>query len=587
MTDLRIHFQSQISSTPECVEGPPEDSSQDGCHVILPLREPGQGATAVRMVQFDRSGDQFILSPANSTSLREWYEAHSNTAQIQNSLRLTGSLLRTGHEVSAGMEMVYMILSQYLVTGEARLPGAEDDLGDPFNLGNAILSTFADSGDSILSRLLGRLQVIRRSSWVSMIDGMLDRIGWVNSILDEVPRLNTFRRHFFSESDMALLLSSEDAVRGFTSPSRERYDQLQLVDNFCREMVIAQALQRPFIFNDSTLRAMNAYSRVYQEQISGGERASFFEILRDHLGSLGEDLRGTELFLQDVEVLNFMAPAEGQDLTDYHIRSHVANLIGRQALQEVIREESSDANMAMDWFYPDMGVARPSFARVSDSFWRNLERHHPSHDRDSFRLHLDFPGFQRDLDLAIDTNATTRREFVLLGIAYIRRFFGSDGEVPSFRLYQEGRVRQVSMTASREELNDIRRYLRHLERQLEGSQDFSEVHLPILEAVACGIGAAGAIFAETYPDVRSSPELRLGIGTPFAAIGSAGCTALFSHYVIQPLTGYRNRPLTEGLVGLGGAIVGGAAYFLLSFFLGGAANQDAPGMRFPVDPFGP
>jgi len=588
MTALRIHYRSEITSTEQCVEEPSQDAAQDDCHIILPLREPGQSQASVRMLQFDRSGDQFILSPYNSSSLREWYEGHPNTAEIQNTLRVLGSLLRIDRVVDSGMQAVFTVFAQYLVTGDTRVPGAEDQLGDPFQLANAILSTFTDSGDDVLSRVLGRLQVIRRSSWVDRIPGMRDRISWVNSILDVVPQLQAFRRDLLTEADVSLLLSNSSQLSVLGTPARQRYDQLQVIDNFCREMVLTRTLQRPYAITQSTVDAMNAYTQIYRGAIEEGAREDFSGILSDYFHSLEGSGRDFSTFLEDLEVLNTMAGTSEENMTRYFVRSQVSEDIGRTALQEAIRDESADADMGMDWFYPENGTARPSFARVVDLFWRNLHIHMPESERDTFRLGFQLAPFQQALDLAIDTNTTTRREYVLLGIAYLRRFFGSDGEVPRFRIYQGGEMRQVSIQVSREELADIRRYTRHLERQLEGSQEFSEVHLPILEAVACGVGAAGAVFAELYPQVSSDPALRLGIGTPFAAVGSAGCASLFSHFVIQPLTGYRNRPFAEGMVSLGGAILGGAAYFLLSFFLnGGMGPQDDPGMRFPVDPYGP
>lgn len=588
MTALRIHFRSEITSTEQCVAEPAQDAAQDDCHIILPLREPGQSQASVRMVQFDRSGDQFILSPYNSSSLREWYEGHPNTAEVQNTLRVLGSLLRIDHEVDSGMQTVFTIFAQYLVTGDTRVPGSEDQLGDPFQLANAILSTFADSGDDILSRVLGRLQVIRRSSWVDRIPGMRDRISWVNSILDVVPQLQAFRRDLLTEADISILLSNATQLSALSSSGRQRYQQLLVIDNFCREMVLTRTLERPYTITQSVVDAMNAYRQIYRSALEEGSRYSFSTILMDYFQSLEGEGRDFTTFLEDLEVLNHMAGLSDEDLTRYFVRAQVAERIGHTALQEAIRDESADADMEMNWFFPEDGSARPSFVRVVDLFWQNLDIHMPESERDSFRLDFHLAPFQQALDLAIDTNTTTRREYVLLGIGYLRRFFGSDGAVPRFRIYQGGEMRQVSIQVSRQELADIRRYLRHLERQLEGSHEFSEVHLPILEAVACGVGAAGAVFSELYPQVSSDPTLRLGIGTPFAAVGSAGCASLFSHFVIQPLTGYRNRPLTEGLVGLGGAIVGGAAYFLLSFFLnGGMGPQDDPGMRFPVDPYGP
>lgn len=588
MTALRIHFRSQLNSTTACIDDPPQDQGTDDCRILLPLRDEGQGGNSVRMVQFERSGDQFILSPGNNVGLREWYEGHANTAEIENILRLTGSLLRTGQEVSPAMATVYTVFASYLVTGETRMPGSEDRLGDPFQLANGILSTFADSGDAILGRLLGRLQVLRRSAWAGRIDGMIDRISWVNSILDVVPQLHTVRREFFSEGDIALLVTNEAEVPNLNANERERYDRLIIVDNFIRELVLTRALERPFTFNRVTLRAMNAYMRNYEQQLNEGQRRAFQDVVAALLEGMGEDVRGGEQFLEDVRAFGLVVPPDEENATLFHIHQLVVGALGRAGLREAIAEESSDLGRERDWFFPEDGSATPSFALVSENFQENLDIHYPEHPQDNLRIEFNFQTFRMDLDLLISSHSNEQRDYILLGLAYLRTFFGSRGDLPSIRLYQDGRMRPFSLTVSEEELANIRTYIRSLENQLEGPDEESNLVLPILEGVACGVGAAGAVFAELYPDVNSDQGLRLGIGTPSAAVGSWGCTSLATHLILDAVDADVDRPLVEQMVGLGGGIVGGLLFSLLSFFLNGqGGNNGNPGMRFPVDPYGP
>ena len=134
----------------------------------------------------------------------------------------------------------------------------------------------------------------------------------------------------------------------------------------------------------------------------------------------------------------------------------------------------------------------------------------------------------------------------------------------------------------------LRQFRRSLESRVEISHDQSDLILPIVEGAVCAIGVAGLLSSHLIPELGESPDLQLGLGTGSATLAGAGCTSLLGHFLWPAITNdVHNRYLWEGLTGLGGGIVAGGLYFLLSFFLRGDNMSPEPGMRFPVDPFGP
>jgi len=111
--------------------------------------------------------------------------------------------------------------------------------------------------------------------------------------------------------------------------------------------------------------------------------------------------------------------------------------------------------------------------------------------------------------------------------------------------------------------------------------------LPILEGLVCAVGAAGLLSSHLIPEVGEIPDLQLGLGTASATLAGAGCTSLIGHFLWPEISNdVHNRYLWDGLTGLAGGVIAGGLYFLLSFLLGGEGGTN-PGMRFPVDPYGP
>jgi hypothetical protein len=193
-----------------------------------------------------------------------------------------------------------------------------------------------------------------------------------------------------------------------------------------------------------------------------------------------------------------------------------------------------------------------------------------------------------ELNAMIDAQATRRREFILATLAVMRRFFPEGDELPSVRIFQDGEFQEIAWQFSDEDRALLRQFRRSLEGRIEVSQDQSDLILPILEGAVCAIGAAGILGSHLIPEVGENPDLQLGLGTASTALAGAGCTSLLGHFLWPAITNdVHNRYLWEGLTGLGGAIVAGGLYFLLSFFLRGEGSTTGPGARFPVDPFGP
>jgi hypothetical protein len=127
-----------------------------------------------------------------------------------------------------------------------------------------------------------------------------------------------------------------------------------------------------------------------------------------------------------------------------------------------------------------------------------------------------------------------------------------------------------------------------LESQLETSQDNTDILLPIIEGGVCALGAAGLLSSHLIPEVEAMPDLQLGLGTASATLAGAGCSALIGHFLWPAITNdVHNRYLWEGLTGIGGAVVAGGLYFLLSFFLRGDGVGPGFGIRFPTDEYGP
>lgn len=589
MSDLVILFSHVENPPPACVEEPPTDGTEDGCHLSVGIQEVGAPAGEVRQIQFNRSGDQFVMAPSTHPEVRAWFESHENTTQIHNVLRMTGNLLRTGEESTVERATMFATISHYLVTGEVRLPGTESQVEDPVHIGDGFLYILADSGENLLSRILGRLQISRRAAWVEENPSIRDRIRWVNSILDVVPQYHDFRRHFLSPEDLRLYLTPENARSDWDHRQQERFRKINAVVRMARELVISETLTRPLRFTGATYRAMNAYQQLYEGQINNGQRGSFCEVIREALPRLTNRDVSSQPILQDCELLDLAGEAPLTDLPAWILNRTVMGPTGRRELQQAIEEESADADMPIDWFFPEDGVARRSFAHVSQSFWENTNIHGPTGPEDTLRVTFDFNDFRQSLDLDISVNTTTRREYILLGIAYLRRFFGNEGELPTFRTFQNNRMTDWQFDINETELRDIRRYIRSLERQLGSSHDFSDTTLPILESIACGVGIAGVAVAEAVPEIRNDDTLHLGVGTPSAALAGGGCTSLLMHYAGQPLLGYRNRPMVEGITGGVGFLAGGGVYLLINLLGGGGSNPPMPGgdERFPVDSYGP
>ncbi len=130
--------------------------------------------------------------------------------------------------------------------------------------------------------------------------------------------------------------------------------------------------------------------------------------------------------------------------------------------------------------------------------------------------------------------------------------------------------------------------IRSIEGRLGSSEAGTDVWLPILEGTVCALGVAGVVLSETLPQIRDDADLRLGLGTASSGLTGLGCASLAGHFLWPAVApdAVHNSYLWDGLTGLGGALIGGGLYLLISL-LGGGQNPPMGSPRFPVDEYGP
>lgn len=592
MSDLLFAPNGLTSPPDACYEAPPTATRgvvpPDACHMDIPFVEEGALASR-RVVRFDRSGDQFILSPSNGLEIREWFEGHANTSQVYTTLRLFNGMIRVPNfRLSPQATHLVLLLAQYVANGSVTevIDGSAASFHDQ-DVAQGLLQIFADNSESILGPFLGQLQVMRRGSWLSA--EALERLRWVTSMIDVVPQYRSFRLHLLSESDLE-------------HPEAARLENVTTLVSFAAGVVAADTLTRPLRYNQDFLAANDAYLALYGSEIEAGRRPDFCTALEEALSELRGARGGADgRFLRECRLALTLREQDPSEALLETFRSALTGEDGLGILQELIADESREANMTVDWLaqrgdadaYGRIGEIlrvvirhlRVEFVAAEDSEILDPDAPGGADANDSSPLlTLDVPSLRTELLTLLDANPTTRREYLLAAIAILRRL-ARPGSESTVRVFSRDQFLEVGL--SDENRAELRRLLAFLEGQRETSQERSDILLPIMEGVVCAVGGAGLALSEALPEIRRDGDLRLGIGLPSAGLIGAGCTSLIGHFIWPEVAEPRNDYLWDGVTGLIGAALGVGTYLLIHFLGGGNPMAMDPGDRFPVDPYGP
>lgn len=575
MTDLIIDFRGMERFAGACLEAPPSTGT-DPCSYSLPLRDSAEAGAASRSVRFDRRGDSFVLSPANSGDVLTWAGSHGNLSTVLTTMRVLQNLSQTTRLGSTdGGAMTLAVVAHYITTGEGFDPSLSGEEGERVIV-SALLDILTDSPEDALSSLLGRLSVLRSQDWLNAESR--ERVRSIIEMVDLVPAYRTFRQNFVEESEFA----------HWSELSRERMGQVSAIAEFARDVVLDNAFDRPLRYSDGFRAAEAAYTSLHQADILAGRRPDFCGALETALSQLRGDRGLPQNFLNDCRLASRLVDRPPTEAVRETLRSDVFSSSGLQALQRTVESESSAANMSIDWL-TEQGDD-PTGGRIGEILSPLLAQLNYVEGREGGepRLTLNVVQVIMALNHMIDGESTRRREYILSTLALVRRFFPASGEFPPVRAFVAGEFRDLEWDISEEDRELLSQFLRRTEARIERSQNSSDLALPILEGALCAIGAAGALTAHLVPEIGGDRDLQLGIGTASVGLAGAGCSALAGHFLWPELSNdVHNRYLWEGLTGLGGAIVAGGLYFLISFFTRGEGSNPGGGIRFPVDVFGP
>lgn len=576
MSDLIIRFDGVRASPRACIEAPPP-SGVDPCQLTLPMVDDADPTAAAHHVRFDRQGDQFILSPSNPGDTLTWVASHPNLPEVLETLRITQSLLR-GNELGVyeSATRIFFFIANYVATGEARSMGVEGEVLDRSVVASGLLETFTDSGDRTLTDFMGRLTYLRGQDWLS--PEARERLRWVVDVMDFGPQYRSFRRHFISEEEYAR----------FDSLPEERREQLQAITNFCRQTVVAHGLGQPMRFSRAFLAANSAYQALYAGELEAGTRLDFCTSVEDALRELRGDRGLPPAFMEECHQalrLIDMPPAEA---VRESLRASLLSTSGTRRLQDSIAEESEDANMTVEWLARQGDEEGGRIGQVADVLLRHLQVRVSEEEGVAPEISLDVTSVAVELNLLIDAQTVRRREYILAALALLRTLFGTDGEGLDQRVFAGGEYREISWTLTASRRGELAGLIRSIDGRLGSSEAGTDIWLPILEGAVCAVGVAGLALSETLPQIRDDRELRLGLGTASAGLTGLGCASLAGHWLWPAVApdAVHNSYLWDGLTGLGGALIGGGLYLLISL-LGGGQTPPMGSPRFPVDEYGP
>lgn len=574
MSDLIIRFDGIRATTRACIDAPPA-SGVDPCQVTLPMVDDADPSAAAHHVRFDRQGDQYILSPANPGDTLTWVASHPNLPEILQTLRITQSLLR-GNElgVYASATQIFFYVANYIATGEAR--NSRGELIDHAAMANGLLETFTDSGDRTLTDFVGRLSFLRGQDWLGA--EARERLRGVVDLMDFGPRYRAFRRHFINEEEYAR----------FDSLPRERQEQLQAITNFCREMVVAHALEQPVRFSRAFLAANAAYQTLYAAELSDGTRLDFCTSVEDALRELRGDRGVPPVFMEECHQALRLIDMPVADAVRESLRASLLSASGTRRLQESIAEESEDANMTVEWLGRQGDEEGGRIGQVADILLRHLQVRVPEEEGVAPEISIDVTSAAVEINLLIDAQTVRRREYILAALALLRTLFRTDGAGLDQRVFAGGEYRELSWTLTASRRGELAGLIRSIEGRLGSSEAGTDIWLPILEGTVCALGVAGVVLSETLPQIRDDADLRLGLGTASSGLTGLGCAALGGHFLWPAVApdSVHNSYLWDGLTGLGGSLVGAGLYLLISLLAGGQTPpMGSP--RFPVDEYGP
>lgn len=576
MSDLIIDFRGMGHFAGACLEAPPS-SGVDPCSYSLPLRDSAAAGDPARSVRFDRRGDSFVLSPANNADILTWAGSHGNLSTVLTTMRVLQNLSQTTRLGSTdGGAMTLAVVAHYITTGQGFDPSLTGEEGQRVIV-SALLDILTDSAESALSSLLGRLSLLRSQDWLNA--EARERVRSIIEMVDLVPAYRNFRQNFLDEGDFTR----------WSELSPERRGQVAAIAEFARDVVLDNAFDRPLRYSDEFRSAEAAYTALHQADILAGRRPDFCGALETALTQLRGDRGLPRNFLNDCRLASRLVDAPASEAVRETLRSDVLSSAGLRELQRSVESESSAANMSIAWL-TEQGDAHTS-GRIGEVLSPLLEQTNylaPEREGEEPQLGLNVVQLVMALNRMIDGESTRRREYIIATLALVRHFFPASGEFPPVRAFVDGEFLEVAWDISEEDRELLTQFLNRTESRIERSQDSSDLVLPILEGALCAVGAAGALTAHLVPQIGENPDLQLGIGTASVGIGGAGCSALLGHFLWPTVTNdVHNRYLWEGLTGLGGAIVAGGLYFLISFLTRGEGSNPDGGIRFPVDPFGP
>lgn len=577
MSDLIIRFDGVRATPRACLEAPPP-SGTDPCQLVIPLVDDGDPSATAHAVRFDRHGDEFVLSSGNPAETLTWVASHPNLPEVLHTLRIVQSLLR-GNDLGTyeSATRIFLFIANYVATGEARTFGGDGEVLDRAQVASGLLETFTDSGDTVLTDFMGRLTFLRGQDWLN--PEARERLRWVVDVMDFGPQYRSFRRHFINEAEYAR----------FDSLPAERREQLQAITNFCRQMVVAQALGQALRFNTAFLAANAAYQGLYARDLEAGTRLDFCTSVEDALRELRGDRGLPPAFMEECQqALRLIDMAPEEAIRESLMRG-ILSASGTRRLQESISTESADANMTVEWLTRQGGEEGGRIGEVARVLLRHLQVQVGDEASAEPEISFDASAASVELNLLIDAQSVRRREYILAALALLRSLLGENGEGVSQRVFSAGEYREVSWTLSESQRRDLRSLIRGVEGRLGSSEAGTDIWLPITEGAVCALGIAGLTLSETLPDIRDRSELRLGIGTASSGLTGLGCSALAGHFLWPEIApdAVHNSYLWDGLTSLGGTLIGTGIYFLIHFLAGGTAQPPGTDTRFPVDVYGP
>ncbi len=577
MSDLIVSYNNVVTPPQECSQEPPpptqaDPNPKDGCFVQLSLADE-KDLKSPHLRRFDRQGKKFVLSSQNSSSDLTWFSNYGNTGKILNIPRVVESMMRSAKAVpGAGTMEVILRIAQYVVTGKAVFsenmeyyPEIKGVVGGEAEMASYLLEFVSNNSTESLQKLFGVFTTLVGDP--DFAGDPADRIRQLTDILALRPAYLKFREHF-----------SDKFVVGEEFGNWKKDEEkksMSYIFSFSRKVMIDLWKKRAFAYDKPFLKAFQAYQSLPLINKSK-ETGDFCARLEAALKGSGEKL--PEGFSAECRRAGKYLGVSGEAALKQSLRDTILHPTGRKFLQELIKDESSDAGMSVDWLHD-----RGRIGALLDVFIRNMEFTMPEKEGNPPEIKLNVAGLKLGLDLAIQKEQINQREYILSALALVRRFFLPLGAPRSIRVFYEDEFVELTPTLKNGDENDIKNLRKSLEKQLSRSEKRTEKFLPILEASTCIAGVGGLVASETVGSFKNDMSLQFGIGITSSGVAGAGCSALVGHYVWPKFAKVRNRYMWEGLTGAGGAIVGVGLYFLIKSFTGDRGDPT----KFPVDEYGP